>query len=270
MKLITDILKTIKRKRMEREYLRDRFSEPLFPRLINLEEEEKIYTSRDTRGFAEMASKEFFTKTDLSDNGMDSCIEFDNAISSADEKALSEFLEIVVPDMQEELGIAFYGVGPKNRNLLLNAMSKRRAELILDNMLFLEKGVHRTKGKESINKACKLMLDILHGKETTEAFKIEDFAVSQGDDSLLQFEHFILDAPEREIRRVLSLTTDSDLSVASYYLSENPKERLFEIIGEELTEQIKEDHSFMDNPGKRDVSEACKSIIDRFDVYWSM
>ena len=94
---------------------------------------------------------------------------------------------------------------------------------------------------------------------------MEEFAVTSGDDPMLQFEHFILDAPECEIRRVTEMVAGSDLSVASYYLSENPKERLFEIIGEELTEQIKEDHSFMDNPGKRDVSEACITIMDVVD-----
>lgn len=234
------------------------------------ETEEKIYTSRDTRAFVEMANKEFFTEADLRNNEMNNCIEFDNAISSADGEAISNFLEKTVPNMQEELGIAFYGISPKNRNILLNAMSIRRANLILDNMIFLEKGVFRTKGKESINKVCKMMLDILTGNDVTVEFKMEEFAVTSGDNPMLQFEHFILDAPEREIRRVTGLVADSDLSVASYYLSEKPKERLFEIIGEELTEQIKEDHSFMDNPGKRDVSEACKSIIDRFDVYWSM
>lgn len=270
MKFIIDIVKMIKRKRREREYVRDRFSEPLFPRPINLEAEEKIYTSRDTGVFVEMANKEFFTEADLRNNGMNNCIEFDNAISSADGEALSKFLEIVVPDMQEELGIAFYGICPKNRNLLLNIMSKRRAELILDNMDFFEKGVYRTKGKESINKVCKMMLDILTGNDVTVEFKLEEFAVTSGDDPMLQFEHFILDAPEREIGRVIGLVSDSDLSVASYYLSEKPKERLFEIIGEELTEQIKEDHSFMDNPSKRDVSEACERIVDKFDIYWSM
>ena len=230
-----------------------------------MEAEEKIHTSRDTRGFWEMANKEFFTKADLSNNEMSKCIEFDNAISIADEKTIAKFLEKVVPDMQEELGIAFYGICPKNRNLLLNAMSKRRAELILDNMDFFEKGIYRTKGKESINKVCKMMLDILTGNDETVEFKMEEFAVTSGDDPMLQFEHFILDAPECEIRRVTEMVAGSDLSVASYYLSENPKERLFEIIGEELTEQIKEDHSFMDNPGKRDVSEACITIMDVVD-----
>ena len=230
-----------------------------------MEAEEKKHTSRDTRGFGEMANKEFFTKADLSNNEMSKCIEFDNAISIADEKTIAKFLEKVVPDMQEELGIAFYGICPKNRNLLLNAMSKRRAELILDNMDFFEKGIYRTKGKESINKVCKMMLDILTGNDETVEFKMEEFAVTSGDDPMLQFEHFILDAPECEIRRVTEMVAGSDLSVASYYLSENPKERLFEIIGEELTEQIKEDHSFMDNPGKRDVSEACITIMDVVD-----
>ena len=230
-----------------------------------MEAEEKIHTSRDTRGFWEMANKEFFTKADLSNNEMSKCIEFDNAISIADEKTIAKFLEKVVPEMQEKLGIAFYGICSKNRNLLLNVMSKRRAELILDNMLFFEKGVHRTKGKESINKVCKMMLDILTGNDETVEFKMEEFAVTSGDDPMLQFEHFILDAPECEIRRVTEMVAGSDLSVASYYLSENPKERLFEIIGEELTEQIKEDHSFMDNPGKRDVSEACITIMDVVD-----
>lgn len=234
------------------------------------ETEEKIYTSRDTRVFVEMANREFFTESDLRNNGMYDCMDFDNALSNADEEVRSKFLDKVVPDMQEELGIALYGICSKNRNILLNAMSIRRAELILDNMDFFEKGVYKTKGKESINMACKMMLDILTGNDVAVEFKMEDFAVTSGDDPLLQFEHFILDAPEREIRHVIGLVADSDLSVASYYLSEKPKERLFEIIGEELTEQIKEDHSFMDNPGKRDVSEACKSIIDRFDVYWSM
>lgn len=234
------------------------------------ETEEKIYTSQDTRVFVEMANKEFFTETELRNNEMNDCIEFDNAISSADGEAISKFLEKVVPDMQEELGIAFYGICSKNRSLLLNAMSKRRAELILDNMDFFEKGVYRTKGKESINKVCKMMLDILTGNDATVEFKMEEFAVTSGDDPMLQFEHFILDAPEREIRRVTGLVADSELSVASYYLGEKAKERLFEIIGEELTGVIKEDHSFMDNPGKRDVSEACKIIIGKFDVYWSM
>lgn len=232
--------------------------------------EEKIYTSRDTRGFAEMASREFFTTAELRENDMNYCIELDNAIALADKEALSRFLEIVVPDMQEELGIAFYGICSKSRNLLLNTMSKRRAELILDNMLFLEKGVHRTRGKESINKACKHMLDIFSGKEVTEEVKIEDFVVTYGDDPMLQFEHFILDAPEREIRRVTGLVAESDLSVASYYLSDKAKERLFVVIGEELTGLIKEDHSFMENPGKKDVSDACERIIKKFDVYWSM
>ena len=104
----------------------------------------------------------------------------------------------------------------------------------------------------------------------TEEAKLVDFAVSRGDDPMLQFEHFILDAPEREIRRVIELIDDSDISVASYYLSDKAKERLFETIGDELTELIKEDHSFMDNPGKRDVSDACEKLIDKFDVYWSM
>lgn len=229
------------------------------------ETEEKIYTSRDTRVFVEMANKEFFTEADLSNNEMSKCIEFDNAISIADEKTIAKFLEKVVPEMQEELGIALYGICSKNRNLLLNAMPIRRAELILDNMDFFEKGIYRTKGKESINKVCKMMLDILTRNDETVEFKMEEFAFTSGDDPMLQFEHFILDAPEREIRRVTGLVADSDLSVASYYLSENPKERLFEIIGEELTEQIKEDHSFMDNPGKRDVSEACITIMDVVD-----
>ena len=234
------------------------------------ETEEKIYTSRDTRVFVEMANKEFFTEADLRNNEMNNCIEFDNAISSADGEAITNFLEKTVPNMQEELGIAFYGICSKNRNLLLNAMSIRRAELILDNMDFFEKGVYRTKGKESINKVCKMMLDILTGNDVIEEFRIEEFCITSGDDPMLQFEHFILDAPEREIRRVIGLSVDSDLSVASYYLSEKAKERLFEIIGEEQTELLKEDHSFMDNPGKRDVSEACESIIGKFDVYWSM
>lgn len=234
------------------------------------EGKEKIYTSRNTRVFEEMANREFFTKAELSNNDMSYCIEFDNAISSADGKALSKFLEIVVPDMQEELGIAFYGICSKNRNLLLNTMSIRRAELILDNMDFLEKGVYRTKGKESINKACKMMLDILTENDATVEFKREEFAVTGGDDPMLQFEHFILDAPEREIRRVIELVAASELSVASYYLGEKAKERLFEVTGEELAELVKEDHSFMDNPGKRDVSEACERITKEFDVYWSI
>lgn len=234
------------------------------------ETEEKIYSFQDTRVFVEMTNREFFTESDLRNNGMYDCMDFDNALSNADEEVRLKFLEKVVPDMQEELGIAFYGICSKNRNLLLNAMSIRRAELILDNMDFLKKGVYRTKGKESINKVCKMMLDILTGNDVTVEFRIEEFCVTSGDDPMLQFEHFILDAPECKIRRVIGLSVDSDLSVASYYLSEKAKERLFEIIGEELTEQIKEDHSFMDNPGKRDVSEACNSIIDRFDVDWSM
>ena len=199
-------------------------------------------------------------------NDMNYCIDFDNAISTADEETLSRFLEKVVPDMQEELEIAFYGISFKSRNLLLDAMPKRRAELILDNMDFFEKGVYRTKGKESINKACKMMLDILNGKEVAEELNVMDFAVTGGDDPMLQFEHFILDAPEREIIRVIGLVVDSELSVASYYLSEKAKERLFEIIGEELTGLIKEDHSFMDNPSKKDVREACERIINKFDV----
>lgn len=227
------------------------------------ETEEKMYTSRDTRVFVEMANKEFFTEADLRNNEMNNCIEFDNAISSADGEAISNFLEKTVPNMQDELGIAFYGISPKNRNLLLNAMPKRRVELILDNMDFFEKGIYRTKGKESINKVCKMMIDILTGNDTTVGFKMEDFAVTSGDDSMLQFEHFILDAPECEIRRVTGLIADSDLSVASYYLSEKAKERLLKIIGEELTGLIKEDHSFMDNPSKRDVSEACERIIKK-------
>lgn len=232
--------------------------------------EEKVYTSRDVRGFVEMANREFFTNVELSDNGMHYCIDFDNALSSADEEVLLKFLEKVVPDMQEELGIAFYGIKSKNRNLLLNAMSKRRAELILDNMIFWEKGVYRTKGKECTNKACKLMLDIFLGMETMEKFDVMDFAISRGDDPILQFESFILDAPEREIKRVLGLLDDSDLSVASYYISDIAKERLFEIVGEELTGLIKEDHSFMDNPSKTDVRETCMRFVDKFDVYWSM
>ena len=235
-----------------------------------MEAEEKIHTSRDTRGFWEMANKEFFTKADLSNNEMSKCIEFDNAISIADENTIAKFLEKVVPDMQEELGIAFYGICPKNRNLLLNAMSKRRAELILDNMDFFEKGVFRTKGKESINKVCKMMLDILTGNDETVEFKMEEFAVTSEDDPMLQFEHFILDAPEREIRRVTGLVADSDLSVASYYLGEKAKERLFAVVDDEITKLIIEDHSFMDNPGKRDVNDACEKLIDKFDVYWSM
>ena len=235
-----------------------------------MEAEEKIHTSRDTRGFWEMANKEFFTKVDLSNNEMSKCIEFDNAISIADEKTIAKFLEKVVPEMQEELGIAFYGICSKNRNLLLNVMSKRRAELILDNMLFFEKGVHRTKGKESINKVCKMMLDILTGNDALVEFKMEEFAVTSEDDPMLQFEHFILDATEREIKRVIGLVADSDISVASYYLSEKTKERLYEVAGEELTGLIKEDHSFMDTPCKRDVNEACERIIKEFDVYWSM
>ena len=234
------------------------------------ETEEKIYTSRDTRVFVEMANKEFFTEADLSNNEMSKCIEFDNAISIADEKTIAKFLEKVVPEMQEELGIALYGICSKNRNLLLNAMPIRRAELILDNMDFFEKGIYRTKGKESINKVCKMMLDILTRNDDTVEFKMEEFAFTSGDDPMLQFEHFTLDAPEREIRLVTGLVADSDLSVASYYLGEKAKERLFEIIGEELTGLVKEDHSFMDNPGKRDVYEACENIIERFDVYWSM
>lgn len=244
--------------------------EKIVPSTEIKETEEKIYTSRDTRVFVEMANKEFFTEADLRNNEMNNCIEFNNAISSADGEAISNFLERTVPDMQEELGIAFYGICSKNRNLLLNALSIRRAELILDNMDFFEKGVYRTKGKESINKACKMMLDVLKGNDATVEFKMEEFAITSGDDPMLQFEHFILDAPEREIRRVIGLIADSELSVASYYLSEKAKERIFEIIGEELTEQIKEDHSFMDNPGKRDVSGACEKIIDKLDVYWSM
>lgn len=234
------------------------------------ETEEKIYTSRDTRVFVEMANKEFFTEADLRNNEMNNCIEFDSAISSADGETLTKFLEKVVPDMQEELGIAFYGICSKSRSLLLNAMSKRRAELILDNMDFFEKGVFRTKGKESINKVCKMMFDILTGNDETVEFKIEEFAVTSEDDPTLQFEHFILDAPEREIRRVTGLVADSDLSVASYYLGEKAKERLFAVVGDEITELIIEDHSFMDNPGKRDVSEACERIIKGFDAYWSM
>ena len=232
--------------------------------------EEKIYTSRDTRVFVEMANKEFFTEADLRNNEMNNCVEFDNAISSADGEALSKFLEIVIPDMQEELGIAFYGICSKNRNLLLNAMSKRRAELILDNMDFFEKGVYRTRGKKSINKVCKLMLDILTGHDATVEFNMEEFAVTSGDDPMLQFEHFILDAPEREIRRVIGLVADFEISVASYYLSEKSKERLFSIIGEEITGLIKEDHSFMDNPSKQDVQNACRNTVQEFDVYWSM
>ena len=230
------------------------------------ETEEKIYTSRGIRVFVEMANKEFFTEADLRNNEMNNCIEFDNAISSADGEALTKFIEKVVPDMQEELGIAFYGICPKNRNLLLNAMSKRRAELILDNMDFFEKGVFRTKGKESINKVCKMMLDILTGNDETVEFKMEEFAVTSGDDPMLQFEHFILDAPECEIRRVTGIVADSDLSVASYYLGEKAKERLFAVVDDEITKLIIEDHSFMDNPGKRDVSEACERIIKEFDI----
>ena len=239
------------------------------PKEINVPEE-KIYTSRDKRGFAEMANREFFTSSDLNNNGMNNCIEFDNAISSVDGEALSRFLEKVVPDMQEELGIAFYGICPKNRNLLLNAISKRRAELILDNMDFFEKGIYRTEGKESINKVCKMMLDILTGNDETVEFKMEEFAFTSGDDPMLQFEHFILDAPECEIRRVTGMVADSDLSVASYYLGEKAKERLFAVVDDETTKLIIEDHSFMDNPAKRDVSEACERIIKEFDVYWSM
>lgn len=234
------------------------------------EAEEKIYTTRDTRVFVEMANREFFTYMDFRNNDMNYCIEFDNAISSADGETLTKFLEKVVPDMQEELGIAFYGICSKNRNLLLNAMSIRRAELILDNMDFFKKGVYRTKGKESINKVCKMMLEILTGNDVTVEFRIEEFCVTSGDDPMLQFEHFILDAPECEIRRVTGLVADSDLSVASYYLGEKAKERLFAVVGDEITELIIEDHSFMDNPGKRDVSEACERIIKGFDAYWSM
>lgn len=230
-----------------------------------MEAEEKIHTSRDTRGFAEMANREFFTSSDLNNNGMNNCIEFDNAISSVDGEVLSKFLEKVVPDLQEELGIAFYGICSKNRNLLLNAMPIRRAELILDNMDFFEKGIYRTKGKENINKVCKMMLDILTGNDETVEFKMEEFAFTSGDDPMLQFEHFILDAPEREIRRVTGLVADSDLSVASYYLGEKAKERLFAVVDDEITKLIIEDHSFMDNPTKRDVSEACITIMDVVD-----
>ena len=229
------------------------------------ETEEKIYTSRDTRVFVEMANKEFFTEADLSNNEMSKCIEFDNAISIADEKTIAKFLEKVVPEMQEELGIALYGICSKNRNLLLNAMPIRRAELILDNMDFFEKGIYRTKGKESINKVCKMMLDILTRNDETVEFKMEEFAFTSGDDPMLQFEHFILDAPEREIRRVTGLVADSDLSVASYYLGEKAKERLFAVVDDEITKLIIEDHSFMDNPAKRDVSEACITIMDVVD-----
>lgn len=42
MKFIIDIVKMIKRKRREREYVRDRFSEPLFPRPVNLEDRERL------------------------------------------------------------------------------------------------------------------------------------------------------------------------------------------------------------------------------------
>ena len=230
-----------------------------------MEAEEKIHTSRDTRGFVEMANREFFTSADLNNNGMNNCIEFDNAISSVDGEALSKFLEKVVPDLQEELRIALYGICSKNRNLLLNAMPIRRAELILDNMDFFEKGVYRTKGKESINKVCKMMLDILTGNDETVEFKMEEFAFTSGDDPMLQFEHFILDAPECEIRRVTGIVADSDLSVASYYLGEKAKERLFAVVDDEITKLIIEDHSFMDNPTKRDVSEACITIMDVVD-----
>ena len=230
-----------------------------------MEAEEKIHTSRDTRVFVEMANKEFFTKADLSNNEMSKCIEFDNAISIADEKTIAKFLEKVVPEMQEELGIALYGICSKNRNLLLNAMPIRRAELILDNMDFFEKGIYRTKGKESINKVCKMMLDILTGNDETVEFKMEEFAFTSGDDPMLQFEHFILDAPECEIRRVTGMVADSDLSVASYYLGEKAKERLFAVVDDEITKLIIEDHSFMDNPAKRDVSEACITIMDVVD-----
>lgn len=53
-------------------------------------------------------------------------------------------------------------------------------------------------------------------------------------------------------------------------LGEKAKERLFAVVDDEITKLIIEDHSFMDNPGKRDVSEACERIIKEFDVYWSM
>ena len=114
------------------------------------------------------------------------------------------------------------------------------------------------------------MLDILTGNDALVEFKMEEFAVTSEDDPMLQFEHFILDAPEREIRRVTGLVADSDLSVASYYLGEKAKERLFAVVDDEITKLIIEDHSFMDNPGKRDVSDACEKLIDKFDVYWSM
>lgn len=269
MKFIIDIVKMIKRKRREREYVRDRFSEPLFPRLINPETEEKIFTSRDTRVFVEMANREFFTQSELINNEMNYCVDFDNAISSCSQEILMKFIEKVIPDMQEELGIAFYGISPVNRDLLLNAMPKRRAELIVDNMLFFEKELYRSNCKENINKACKMMLDILSGKEVIEEFKIDDFVIACIDDPVIQFEHFIIDAPESEIRRVLVLIDNADLSVASYYLSENEKERLFGIVGEELTKLIKEDHSFMDSPSRKDVRQSCERIIDKVDVYWT-
>ena len=212
----------------------------------------------------------FFTSDELKNNGMVDCIEFDNAVSSCEDASLIKFIEKIVPGRREELTIAFYGISPKNRFRMLNAMTTRQAAILLEDMSFFEKGATRTKGKESINKSCRIMLDFLTGKETIEEFKIEEFTVSCGTDPMIQYENYILDAPEKEIKLFSNRVNQADLSVASYYLSDKAKDRLFCIIGDEMAALIKEDHSFMDNPSKQDVSAACENIIKEFDVYWSM
>lgn len=258
------IINIVKRKQLKKEKV-EKMEQPSKTK----ETAEKIYISRDKKEFMKMANREFFTEADLRNNDMNYCIEFDNAISYSGEEALSKFLEKVVPDMQNELGIAFYGINPDNRNLLLDTMPKRRAILVIDNMLFCKEGVYRNKGKESINKACKIMLDILLEKEKPEEFKIEDYVVSCVDNPMIQFEYFVLNATEGELNRIGGLVDEADISVASYYLNEKAKVRLFEAIGEELTGLIKEDHVFMESPGLEDVFNACESIMKEIDDYWN-
>lgn len=134
----------------------------------------------------------------------------------------------------------FKNIFPKNNN-----KSIKKVKVDSGNEDFLDSLPKRT--------AANLARDMEYEKNNSD--------ISIDSDPMKQLEKIIKSTAPDVLRKIIESVDDSDLSVASYYLKDEDKKTIYNIVGEKEAAAIKEDQYFMGDPALCDVRETCKIIM---------
>lgn len=155
----------------------------------------------------------------------------EEAVTILDDEALKMYVDKLSADYSEELIESVCALDIEKRDKILSLMPIRMAS-----------NIERDIEEKNENQGC-----------------------SDGVDPIYRFESLIKTTSKEALKKLIDTIDDSDLSVSSYYLNDNDKGILFDVIGEEKAGVIREDQQFMGNPSRRDVREACIAIMDAVD-----